>query len=66
MSRQVGSHEYQTAVLMTPLCCLCSTPAHALTLALQLVHVGRDLLDFSHQHHALHCGTNAQAASAWS
>ena len=57
MSRQVGSHTYQTAVLMIHLCCLCSIHAHALIMALQLVHGGRDLHDCSHQHHALHSST---------
>ena len=45
-------------------CCLSSTLVQALVLVLQLVLVGRDLHDCSHQHHALHSGTNAQAASA--
>ena len=66
MSRQVGGHTYQTAVLMIHLCCLSITLAHALILVLQLVHVGRDLLDCSHQQHALHISTNVPAASACS
>jgi len=64
MSTQVGRRTYQTVVLLTQLCCPCSVLAHALMV--QLVHVVRDLLDYSHQHHASPYNPYAQTTSAWS